>query len=106
QRPAGCLEEPVGTMLQACFSTHTLVLPGNQFLIFPDTHERYPKLSKRLPSIVVEPTDGSEVESGELRWPPDDPSSADTQTERKRTDEQTAGEKERETNIGLAFWHS
>uniref|UniRef100_A0A3B4GN71 LBH domain-containing protein n=1 Tax=Pundamilia nyererei TaxID=303518 RepID=A0A3B4GN71_9CICH len=67
--------------------------------IFPDTHERYPKLSKRLPSIVVEPTDGSEVESGELRWPPDDPSSADAQTERKRTDEQTEGEKEREANI-------
>uniref|UniRef100_A0A3P9DU93 Protein LBH n=2 Tax=Haplochromini TaxID=319058 RepID=A0A3P9DU93_9CICH len=45
-----------------------------------NTHERYPKLSKRLPSIVVEPTDGSEVESGELRWPPDDPSSADEQS--------------------------
>uniref|UniRef100_A0A3Q4BZN7 LBH domain-containing protein n=1 Tax=Mola mola TaxID=94237 RepID=A0A3Q4BZN7_MOLML len=43
--------------------------------ICPDTHERYPKLSKRLPSIVVEPTDGAEVESGELRWPPDEPSS-------------------------------
>ncbi|XP_052007077.1 uncharacterized protein LOC127660732 isoform X1 [Xyrauchen texanus] len=39
--------------------------------IFPDTQERNPKLSKRLPSIVVEPTEG-EVESGELRWPPDD----------------------------------
>uniref|UniRef100_A0A668A3Z0 LBH domain-containing protein n=1 Tax=Myripristis murdjan TaxID=586833 RepID=A0A668A3Z0_9TELE len=26
----------------------------------------------RLPSIVVEPSDGGEVESGELRWPPDD----------------------------------
>lgn len=54
----------------------------------------------------MEPTDGSEVESGELRWPPDDPSSADAQTERKRTDEQTEGEKERETNIALDFWHS
>ncbi|CAL8303608.1 unnamed protein product [Boreogadus saida] len=32
--------------------------------------ERVPKLSKRLPSIVVEPMDSSEVESGELRWPP------------------------------------
>lgn len=28
-----------------------------------------------LPSIVVDPTDGEEVESGELRWPPDDVSS-------------------------------
>ncbi|XP_066560102.1 protein LBH [Amia ocellicauda] len=27
---------------------------------------------ERLPSIVVEPTEVSEVESGELRWPPDD----------------------------------
>ncbi|XP_076001235.1 uncharacterized protein lbhl [Genypterus blacodes] len=26
---------------------------------------------ERLPSIVVEPTEVSEVESGELRWPPD-----------------------------------
>ncbi|CAM4692184.1 unnamed protein product [Leuciscus chuanchicus] len=40
--------------------------------IFPDSHERFPKLSKRLPSIVVEPTESGEVESGELRWPPDD----------------------------------
>ncbi|KAJ8290355.1 hypothetical protein GJAV_G00011810 [Gymnothorax javanicus] len=45
------------------------------FQIFPDSHERYPKLSKRLPSIVVEPTESGEVESGELRWPPDDLSS-------------------------------
>ncbi|KAL4656365.1 hypothetical protein GN956_G5741 [Arapaima gigas] len=42
------------------------------FQIFPDSHDRYPKLSKRLPSIVVEPTESGEVESGELRWPPDD----------------------------------
>ncbi|TRY59330.1 hypothetical protein DNTS_033557, partial [Danionella cerebrum] len=42
------------------------------FQIFPDSHERFPKLSKRLPSIVVEPTESGEVESGELRWPPDD----------------------------------
>ncbi|XP_036398991.1 protein LBH [Megalops cyprinoides] len=48
------------------------------FQIFPDSHERYPKLSKRLPSIVVEPTESGEVESGELRWPPDDLSPGDT----------------------------
>ncbi|KAG2457636.1 LBH protein, partial [Polypterus senegalus] len=48
--------------------------------IFPDTHERYPKLSKRLPSIVVEPTESGEVESGELRWPPDDVSSAENKS--------------------------
>ncbi|KAK7139857.1 hypothetical protein R3I94_012480 [Phoxinus phoxinus] len=49
---------------------------GVSFQIFPDTKERHPKLSKRLPSIVVEPTEG-EVESGELRWPPDDLRTAD-----------------------------
>ncbi|XP_037607370.1 protein LBH-like [Sebastes umbrosus] len=37
--------------------------------------ECFPKLSRHVPSIVVEPTDGGEVESGELRWPPDDVSS-------------------------------
>ncbi|XP_041702929.1 protein LBH-like [Coregonus clupeaformis] len=50
---------------------------GISFQIFPDTHERNPKLSKRLPSIVVEPSDGGNVESGELRWPPKDPNSAE-----------------------------
>ncbi|XP_051501050.1 protein LBH isoform X2 [Myxocyprinus asiaticus] len=45
--------------------------------IFPDSHERFPKLSKRLPSIVVEPSESGEVESGELRWPPDDLSPTD-----------------------------
>ncbi|XP_072895821.1 protein LBH isoform X1 [Hemitrygon akajei] len=45
------------------------------FQIFPDPHEkseRYPKMTKRLPSIVVEPTESGEVESGELRWPPEE----------------------------------
>ncbi|KAI2657628.1 Protein LBH [Labeo rohita] len=49
---------------------------GVSFQIFPDTQERHPKVFKRLPSIVVEPTEG-EVESGELRWPPDDLRSTD-----------------------------
>ncbi|XP_048852770.1 protein LBH-like [Brienomyrus brachyistius] len=62
--------------------------PGNQSIsfqppvdspsrvqVFPDSHERYHKLSERLPSIVVEPTQGGDVESGELCWPPDDLSS-------------------------------
>ncbi|XP_017275477.1 protein LBH [Kryptolebias marmoratus] len=30
------------------------------------------RAKERLPSIVVEPTEMSEVESGELRWPPED----------------------------------
>ncbi|XP_050934164.1 protein LBH isoform X1 [Lates calcarifer] len=72
---------------------------GDQGTIFPDTHERYPKLSKRLPSIVVEPTDGAEVESGELRWPPDEPSSPEAQTERQSLGEQTADEGE--SSVGV-----
>ncbi|XP_029973452.1 protein LBH [Salarias fasciatus] len=64
---------------------------GDQDAIFPETHERYPKLSKRLPSIVVEPTDATEVESGELRWPPDDPGSPDAKGERKIPGDQAAG---------------
>nr|XP_056708101.1 LBH domain-containing protein 2 [Euleptes europaea] len=52
---------------------------------FPDAHEKYPKLSKRLPSIVVEPTESGDVESGELRWPPDDLKSMD---EKKRAQAQ------------------
>ncbi|TKS87183.1 Protein LBH [Collichthys lucidus] len=69
---------------------------ADQDTIFPDTHERYPKLSKRLPSIVVEPTDGPEVESGELRWPPDEPTSPDAQTEREK---QSADEEQ--SNVGV-----
>uniref|UniRef100_UPI00398F572C protein LBH n=1 Tax=Pristiophorus japonicus TaxID=55135 RepID=UPI00398F572C len=43
------------------------------FQIFPDPSdlERCCKLQDRLPSIVVEPSEG-EVESGELRWPPEE----------------------------------
>ncbi|XP_047678493.1 uncharacterized protein lbhl isoform X2 [Tachysurus fulvidraco] len=36
-----------------------------------------PQGKERLPSIVVEPTDISEVESGELRWPPEQGDSDD-----------------------------
>ncbi|XP_038605961.1 LBH domain-containing protein 2 [Tachyglossus aculeatus] len=38
----------------------------------PGAWEKGPKLAERLPSIVVESTEAEEVESGELRWPPDD----------------------------------
>ncbi|XP_062275905.1 uncharacterized protein lbhl [Scomber scombrus] len=40
--------------------------PETSLNILDHDHEK-----ERLPSIVVEPTDLSEVESGELRWPPD-----------------------------------
>ncbi|KAM6969496.1 protein LBH [Tautogolabrus adspersus] len=67
---------------------------ADQDAIFPDTHERYPKLSKRLPSIVVEPSDATEVESGELRWPPDEPSSPDAKSGRQCAEGQTAGDEQ------------
>ncbi|XP_035530098.1 protein LBH [Morone saxatilis] len=72
---------------------------ADQGAIFPDTHERYPKLSKRLPSIVVEPTDGAEVESGELRWPPDEPSCPDAQSERQSVEGQTADEEQLSVSV-------
>ncbi|XP_059209721.1 protein LBH-like [Centropristis striata] len=72
---------------------------ADQGAIFPDTHERYPKLSKRLPSIVVEPTETAEVESGELRWPPDEPSSPDAQKARPGAEEQTADEEQPDVGV-------
>ncbi|XP_064195801.1 protein LBH-like [Anguilla rostrata] len=45
--------------------------PSYQIFPDPSDFERCCKLKDRLPSIVVEPTEG-EVESGELRWPPED----------------------------------
>lgn len=52
-------------------------------------------MTKRLPSIVVEPTDATEVESGELRWPPDEPGSPDAQTGRQSAEAGAAGEDRR-----------
>lgn len=53
--------------------THDQTAPLPLFQIFPDPSDfdRCCKLKDRLPSIVVEPTEG-EVESGELRWPPEE----------------------------------
>ncbi|TNN61113.1 Protein LBH [Liparis tanakae] len=76
---------------------------ANQDSTPPDTLGRYPKLSRRLPSIVVEPMDGDDVESGELRWPPE----PDAQTERPRAEDRPAGEEEEaepEVSIGVAPW--
>lgn len=56
-------------------ASSSLIGPFLHFQEFPDPAEHFPKLSRLLPSIVVEPTDGGDVESGELRWPPDDVSS-------------------------------
>ncbi|XP_043931573.1 protein LBH-like [Protopterus annectens] len=67
-------------MMSACKSSmENIGLKCNDdrlpFQIFPDpceSYEGHSKLKDRLPSIVVEPTDVSEVESGELRWPPEE----------------------------------
>ncbi|XP_058489232.1 uncharacterized protein lbhl [Solea solea] len=45
-----------------------------EIILGPDTSLSSPEQElgrERLPSIVVEPTEVSEVESGELRWPPE-----------------------------------
>lgn len=68
-----------------CFSLFLFLVFSRQ--IFPDPVEVVtgpagtlacvPQGKERLPSIVVEPTDISEVESGELRWPPEQEDSED-----------------------------
>uniref|UniRef100_A0A3Q3WKS0 Protein LBH n=1 Tax=Mola mola TaxID=94237 RepID=A0A3Q3WKS0_MOLML len=64
------------------------------FQIFPDPSDfdRCCKLKDRLPSIVVEPTDG-EVESGELRWPPEEflVSEEEEEEDEEEEDEQSNG---------------
>ncbi|XP_041044186.1 protein LBH [Carcharodon carcharias] len=59
-----------GSMEQMELSSHKDTLC---FQIFPDPSdfEHCCRLKDRLPSIVVEPSEG-EVESGELRWPPEE----------------------------------
>ncbi|XP_035466394.2 protein LBH isoform X2 [Scophthalmus maximus] len=66
------------------------------FQIFPDPSDfdRCCKLKDRLPSIVVEPTEG-EVESGELRWPPEEfLVSEEEEEEEEEDDDEDDGEKE------------
>lgn len=72
------------------------------FQIFPDPSDfdRCCKLKDRLPSIVVEPTDG-EVESGELRWPPEEfLVSEEEEEEEEDEDEEEEEEEEEEHNNG------
>ncbi|XP_037541144.1 protein LBH [Nematolebias whitei] len=68
--------------------------------VFPEPKEHFPKLSKRLPSIVVEPTDADDVESGELRWPPDDVSSDVTEGRPQVTGQPVEGVETRELVMG------
>lgn len=49
---------------------------------------------------MVEPTDGTEVESGELRWPPDEPGSPDGQMGRPTAEAGAAGEGGRRARLG------
>ncbi|KAK2853093.1 hypothetical protein Q7C36_008294 [Tachysurus vachellii] len=67
------------------------------FQIFPDPSdmERCCKLKDRLPSIVVEATEG-EVESGELRWPPEE-----FQISQGEGDEEEDEEEEEEMNRNI-----
>ncbi|XP_069614488.1 protein LBH-like [Ranitomeya imitator] len=67
------------------------------FQIFPDPceEEEVPvKLRGRLPSIVVEPTGLIDVESGELRWPPEsarrEGEQGDDDVEEEKTDEEAS----------------
>lgn len=72
-----CPEDPsvlrVGFWLRLleCSPSHRLFLGSFQIFPDPSDFDRYCKLKDRLPSIVVEPTEG-DVESGELRWPPEE----------------------------------
>ncbi|KAM4529426.1 protein LBH [Fundulus diaphanus] len=68
--------------------------------VFPDSKERAPKLSKRVPSIVVEPTEGDDVESGELRWPPDDAGGDVTQRHQQVTGRPMEGADPQELVMG------
>ncbi|KAK5622759.1 hypothetical protein CRENBAI_025118 [Crenichthys baileyi] len=70
------------------------------FQVFPDSQERAPKLSKRLPSIVVEPTEADDVESGELRWPPDDVGDGVTQRHQQVTGQPMEGSDPQELVMG------
>uniref|UniRef100_A0A3Q3JM46 LBH domain-containing protein n=1 Tax=Monopterus albus TaxID=43700 RepID=A0A3Q3JM46_MONAL len=54
-------------LMSSVFTVEELALL--YFQLFPDPDHDHGK--ERLPSIVVEPTEVNEVESGELRWPPE-----------------------------------
>ncbi|KAM9319371.1 protein LBH-like [Gastrophryne carolinensis] len=65
------------------------------FQIFPEEEEEVPvKMRGRLPSIVVEPTDIIDVESGELRWPPN--SGSKEKVEPALTEEETEEREDQE----------
>lgn len=68
------------------------------FQIFPDPSdfERCCKLKDRLPSIVVEATEG-EVESGELRWPPEE--FLNSQSEGDEEEDEEEDELEEDGNV-------
>ncbi|XP_077339503.1 uncharacterized protein LOC143983566 [Lithobates pipiens] len=76
------------------------------FQIFPDPEEEEEevpvKMRGRLPSIVVEPTDIIDIESGELQWPPESVRKArevaelmEEDTEKVETEDQTDNTKDK-----------
>ncbi|XP_055004596.1 protein LBH-like [Boleophthalmus pectinirostris] len=72
------------------------------YQIFPEANDSdsdsYPEdflyRRERLPSIVVEPTEQSEAESGELRWPPRTASSEGEEEDSQLSQSTTEGDTE------------
>uniref|UniRef100_A0A3Q2QRD0 LBH domain-containing protein n=1 Tax=Fundulus heteroclitus TaxID=8078 RepID=A0A3Q2QRD0_FUNHE len=104
------METTLKTFKEAVFVQSSCKILNHLFLqIFPDPVEivlgpeaslNSPNRDKeRLPSIVVEPTEVSEVESGELRWPPENIEAED--------DEEDLFLEQSETNMATGtFWAS
>ncbi|KAM3933048.1 uncharacterized protein RB166_000943 [Leptodactylus fuscus] len=78
------------------------------FQIFPDPceeEEEIPvKMRGRLPSIVVEPTDIIDVESGELRWPPESVRKEREQGEDEADEERTEEEGKDQPPVIPPWW--
>ncbi|XP_030009765.1 protein LBH-like [Sphaeramia orbicularis] len=78
------------------------------YQIFPETNEdsdSYPEdflyRRERLPSIVVDPTEVSELESGELRWPPRCCMGGEQEDEEDSSGVQTEGDGEQQEDTGM-----
>uniref|UniRef100_A0A673B342 LBH domain-containing protein n=1 Tax=Sphaeramia orbicularis TaxID=375764 RepID=A0A673B342_9TELE len=56
---------------------------------------------ERLPSIVVDPTEVSELESGELRWPPRCCMGGEQEDEEDSSGVQTEGDGEQQEDTGM-----
>ncbi|XP_014837972.1 PREDICTED: uncharacterized protein LOC106915111 isoform X2 [Poecilia mexicana] len=62
----------VGSVVIVVLQCYKIFPDPIEIVLGPEVSLNSPDRDKeRLPSIVVEPTEVSEVESGELRWPPE-----------------------------------